>query len=550
MFRSWHPTQARADGVTSASGKRGRDRDRYVESSRGPGATARDDRRAARGASICRFPTGPTDALEVIEQLARDAEPGLTQMGGGRYFGFVDRRRRCRPRSRPTGSPRPGIRTPACAAAPGGRRGRGGRRALAEGAARHPAAGARSRFVTGCQMAHATALAAARHHVLAASGYDVERDGLIGAPPIRVVAGAKRHGTLDRALRLRSGSAPARIRDRPGRRPGADARRRAAPTSSRDEDGPTIVCAQAGEVNTGASTTSSAIADAAEAAGAWLHVDGAFGLWAAAARRCGTSSAGVGARRLVGDRRAQVAQRPLRLRHRLLRPPRRAPRGAGHPVGVPPPRRARRGPRPARLEPGALAARARLPDLRGAALARPQRRRRARRAHLRPGARARRGARRAARLRDPERRRPEPGAVPLRGRRGDRRRSSPRCRRAARRGSAARSGTAARDPALRLELAHERGGRRAHGRRVRVLPLPHFTRHLRDSGGSQRARPVAPAVRDHHSVPFRLRAADARPGAATCDHDDRIERDRRGDLLIRVRGRDDVFPALRRSIVV
>ena len=130
-------------------------------------------------------------------------------------------------------------------------------------------------------MAHATALVAARHHVLAAVGYDVERDGLAGSPPIRVVAGAKRHGTLDRALRfvgLGTGCIREVAADDQGRML-VDALRAALA----EGDGPTIVCAQLGEVNTGACDDLEAIADAAEEAGAWLHVDGAFGLWAAAA---------------------------------------------------------------------------------------------------------------------------------------------------------------------------------------------------------------------------------------------------------------------------
>ena len=147
------------------------------------------------------LPDGPTDALEVIEALARDVEPGLAQMGSGRYFGFV------------IGGALPaalaadwltsawdqnaGLALPTPAAT-----------VVEEVAGRWLKellgipADASFALVTGCQIAHATALAAARHHVLAAAGHDVERDGLAGAPPIRVLAGAKRHGTLDRALRF------------------------------------------------------------------------------------------------------------------------------------------------------------------------------------------------------------------------------------------------------------------------------------------------------------------------------------------------------------
>jgi glutamate/tyrosine decarboxylase-like PLP-dependent enzyme len=134
-------------------------------------------------------------------------------------------------------------------------------------------------FVTGCQMAHVTALAAARHHVLAKAGWDVERDGLAGAPPIRVVVGAKRHATIDRALRL-LGIGASSLDVVP-----ADDQGRMQVDALRLGDGATIVCGQAGEVNTGAFDDIDAIADAAAASGAWLHVDGAFGLWAAASPR-------------------------------------------------------------------------------------------------------------------------------------------------------------------------------------------------------------------------------------------------------------------------
>ncbi|HXR12686.1 MAG TPA: pyridoxal-dependent decarboxylase, partial [Gaiellaceae bacterium] len=132
-------------------------------------------------------------------------------------------------------------------------------------------------YVTGCQMAHVTALAAARHQVLAAAGWDVAQDGLAGSPPIRVVVGAKRHVTVDRALRLLGiGESSLHVvsADDQGRM-----RVRELPDLS---GGPTIVCGQAGEVNTGAFDDLDAIADAAKAGGAWFHVDGAFGLWAAA----------------------------------------------------------------------------------------------------------------------------------------------------------------------------------------------------------------------------------------------------------------------------
>jgi glutamate/tyrosine decarboxylase-like PLP-dependent enzyme len=115
--------------------------------------------------------------------------------------------------------------------------------------------------------------------VLAAAGWDVERDGLAGSPPIRVAVGANRHITIDRALRL-LGIGAASLDVVP-----ADDQGRMRVEELRLGDGPTIVCGQAGEVNTGAFDDFDAIADAAAEAGAWFHVDGAFGLWAAASPR-------------------------------------------------------------------------------------------------------------------------------------------------------------------------------------------------------------------------------------------------------------------------
>lgn len=135
-------------------------------------------------------------------------------------------------------------------------------------------------FVTGGQMANFTALAAARHEVLRRAGWDVEAGGLVGAPTVRVLAGRDRHDTIDRALRfLGLGTdciVPVPCDDQGRMR--ADALREAL----RAGDGPTIVCAEAGNVNSGATDPIGPICDAANAAGAWVHVDGAFGLWAAA----------------------------------------------------------------------------------------------------------------------------------------------------------------------------------------------------------------------------------------------------------------------------
>jgi glutamate/tyrosine decarboxylase-like PLP-dependent enzyme len=136
-------------------------------------------------------------------------------------------------------------------------------------------------FVTGGQAANTTGLAAARHAVLARWGWDVEQKGLAGAPHVNVLCGDQAHATLFNALRLLGLGAqtPARIPvDAQGRMVAA-----ALEESLRGLEGPTIVCAQAGNVATGAFDPFEPIAAACAARDAWLHVDGAFGLWAAAA---------------------------------------------------------------------------------------------------------------------------------------------------------------------------------------------------------------------------------------------------------------------------
>jgi glutamate/tyrosine decarboxylase-like PLP-dependent enzyme len=134
-------------------------------------------------------------------------------------------------------------------------------------------------FVTGGQMATFTGLAAARHEVLRRAGWDVEADGLTGAPRIRVYVGAQRHDTIDRALRFlglgRNAIVPVDSDEQGRMRP-------AALDEAMRDSGPAIVCTQIGNVNTGAVDPVSEICDIAHRAGAWVHVDGAFGLWAAA----------------------------------------------------------------------------------------------------------------------------------------------------------------------------------------------------------------------------------------------------------------------------
>jgi glutamate/tyrosine decarboxylase-like PLP-dependent enzyme len=250
-------------------------------------ATA-DELRAALGGPL---PEGPTDPGEVVEELADAVEPGVIAMGSGRYFGFVI-----------------GGALPAAIAADwltsawdqnaGLYIGGPGAAVVEEVAGEWLADllglpdGVSVAFVTGCQMAHVTALLAARHHVLARVGWDVGADGLQGAPRIRIVAGVERHTTLDRALRfIGIGGSQIELAD-------ADDQGRMDPEALRrvlgEGEGPTIVCAQAGNVNTGSFDPLEQIADAAHEAGAWLHVDGAFGMWAAASPRFRHLVAGIG----------------------------------------------------------------------------------------------------------------------------------------------------------------------------------------------------------------------------------------------------------------
>ena len=142
-------------------------------------------------------------------------------------------------------------------------------------------------FVTGATIANFTALAAARHRVLANVGWDVERDGLIGAPDITVIVGDEAHPTLTKSLGLLGLG-----RDRAVRVP-ADAQGRMIAEAVPEVDGPTIVCTQVGNINTGAFDPVAEICGAVRPAGAWVHVDGAFGLWAAAVPAMRQQVAGI-----------------------------------------------------------------------------------------------------------------------------------------------------------------------------------------------------------------------------------------------------------------
>ena len=223
------------------------------------------------------LPDEPTDPARVIDDLVAGAGPGVVAIPSGRYFGFVI-----------------GGAVPAALAADwltsawdqnAGLYVAGPSASVVEevaGAWLKELLGIPAQtsfaFVTGCQMANFTALAAARWHVLARAGWDVNADGLAGSPQVRVLCGAEVHVTVTRALRLLGLGAPEIV--------AADDQGRMVASALRDAlqgtSGPAIVCAQAGDVNTGAFDPLPEIADAAREAGAWLHVDGAFGLWAAA----------------------------------------------------------------------------------------------------------------------------------------------------------------------------------------------------------------------------------------------------------------------------
>ncbi len=235
------------------------------------------------------FPAHGMAATDVVRAIAAAAEPGLTGNAGGRFFARV--KGGALPAALATDimcsawdqnavlastSPASAVLEEVA-----------GRFLL--DALRLPA-DASYAFVTGCQMAHATALAAARHAVLARAGWDVERQGLFGAPPIRVLANALHHGSLTRALRL-LGFGSDCIEPLGGDEPGKVSV--AALTAALVPGVPTIVALNAGDLNIGASDDFALLCPIAQAAGAWVHVDGAFGLWANASPRLAPQLAGI-----------------------------------------------------------------------------------------------------------------------------------------------------------------------------------------------------------------------------------------------------------------
>src|SRR5687768_7206309 len=140
-------------------------------------------------------------------------------------------------------------------------------------------AGATGAFVTGATMANFASLAAARHAVLRRFGWNVEADGLFGAPPLTVIVGEEVHVTVLKALGMLGLG-----RNRVVRVP-ADAQGRMRAAELPRMNGPTIVCVQAGNVNSGSFDSIGQVCERARDAAAWVHVDGAFGLWAKASPR-------------------------------------------------------------------------------------------------------------------------------------------------------------------------------------------------------------------------------------------------------------------------
>jgi glutamate/tyrosine decarboxylase-like PLP-dependent enzyme len=221
------------------------------------------------------LPPGPRDASETLRLLDELGSPATTAMAGPRFFGFViggslpvtlaanwlagawDQN---------TGLFRP---TPGTAYLEQVALGW-----LLDVLQLPPGCG--GAFVTGATVANLCGLAAARHAVLKRAGWNVEADGLFGAPPITVVIGAEAHPSVTKSLGV-LGLGRSRIVKVP-----VDGQGRMRMDALPEMNGPTIVCVQAGNVNTGAFDPIEEIRRRSQVAGAWLHVDGAFGLWAAA----------------------------------------------------------------------------------------------------------------------------------------------------------------------------------------------------------------------------------------------------------------------------
>lgn len=226
------------------------------------------------------LPEEPTDPADVVDALVELVEPGLMAMPSGRFFGWVI-----------------GGTLPAALAADwltsawdqnsGMRYASPGTVAAEEMAGAWLLdllglpAGADVGFVTGATMANFTGLAAGRQQVLSDAGWDLDRLGLSGGPRIRVIVGAERHGTIDLALRYLGLGEPIAVDVDDQGRVRLDALAEVLASAS----GPTIVCLQAGNLHSGAYDPLGAAIGLAHERGAWVHIDGAFGLWAGASPR-------------------------------------------------------------------------------------------------------------------------------------------------------------------------------------------------------------------------------------------------------------------------
>jgi glutamate/tyrosine decarboxylase-like PLP-dependent enzyme len=224
------------------------------------------------------LPDGPADPADVVDQLAAACEPGLTAMPSGRFFGFVI-----------------GGTHPAALAADWLASAWDQNSGLRQVTPAHSAvedvteswlvdllglpAGSAVGFVTGGTMANFTGLAAGRDEVLRRAGWDVAKSGLVGSPGVRVLVGAERHDTVDLAMRYLGLGAPEPVAVDDEGRLDADALRHAL---AQGDARPTIVVLQAGNVHSGAFDPFAEAIPLAHEHGAWVHVDGAFGLFAGA----------------------------------------------------------------------------------------------------------------------------------------------------------------------------------------------------------------------------------------------------------------------------
>ena len=248
---------------------------RYLDELDGRPVFPTDAMRARLGELGGALPQDPTPPRDVLKLLDDAASPATVASAGRRYFGFV------------TGGALPATVAASWLATAWDQNCFTSTMSPAVTAIEKIALGwlldvldlprdAGGAFVTGATMANLTALAAARRSVLARAGWDVDENGLHGGPRVRVVIGAEAHPTLRKALGL-LGLGRSAVEIVP-----VDEQGRMRADALPALDGPTIVCIQAGNVNSGAFDPAAEICAAAHAAGAWVHVDGAFGLWAAA----------------------------------------------------------------------------------------------------------------------------------------------------------------------------------------------------------------------------------------------------------------------------